>query len=98
MILYILLSGHPPFNGANEIAITEKILQGHYKLSGNEWVNISSDAKKLIIVLLQMDPTKRPTANLAFNSKWISQYSKEETIEKPIFLDAFSQLKTFHVI
>lgn len=35
VILYILLCGYPPFNGANDRQIIESVLKGKYTLDGN---------------------------------------------------------------
>eukprot|EP00828_Plagiopyla_frontata_P032332 TRINITY_DN42159_c0_g1_i1.p5 TRINITY_DN42159_c0_g1~~TRINITY_DN42159_c0_g1_i1.p5 ORF type:complete len:120 (-),score=11.99 TRINITY_DN42159_c0_g1_i1:354-713(-) len=36
VMLYILLSGYPPFNGENEEELYEKILAGKYNFNGDE--------------------------------------------------------------
>ena len=48
VILYILLSGDPPFNGPNDNVIYTKISEMKFKFPENKWKNISNDAKDLI--------------------------------------------------
>ena len=56
VILYILLSGKPPFFGDDDKEILNSVKQGSYSLSGSEWKSISSDAKDLIKKMLIYDP------------------------------------------
>jgi calcium-dependent protein kinase len=57
VILYILLSGRPPFDGADDREIVKNVKQGIYSLSGPEWKNISKDAIDLIKKMLTYDST-----------------------------------------
>ena len=41
VILYILLSGKPPFDGKNDKEITQKVKKGVYHMSGQLWDGIS---------------------------------------------------------
>jgi len=52
VILYILLSGKPPFDGENDEEIIERVKIGKYSLTGGTWQVISSDAKALIKKML----------------------------------------------
>ena len=48
VILYILLSGQPPFNGSNDKKIYKKIMKLDYNFNKDIWKNISLDAIDLI--------------------------------------------------
>ena len=52
VILYIFLSGDPPFNGPNDAAIYNKISQMKFSFPEKKWGNISNEAKDLIIHML----------------------------------------------
>ena len=52
VILYIFLSGDPPFNGPNDTAIYNKISQMKFSFPEKKWRNISNEAKDLIIHML----------------------------------------------
>ena len=52
VILYILLSGNPPFNGKNDQAIFDSIALGYVSFQGVEWKNVSNQAKIFIKKLL----------------------------------------------
>jgi len=70
VIMYILLTGRPPFNGINEEEIMKKIKEGVYDLTKYPWGVISDDAKDLIKGLLQVNPKKRYNAKEALAHKW----------------------------
>ena len=59
VILYILLSGLPPFWGDNEEQIFKMVLKGHVDFGTDPWPKISSAAKDLVSQLLTMDAAKR---------------------------------------
>jgi calcium-dependent protein kinase len=73
VILYILLSGYPPFNGPNDNEIMKAVVEGKYSFSGPEWKNISNDAKDLIKNLLQYDPATRFDCEQIMNHIWIQK-------------------------
>lgn len=78
VIMYILLSGEPPFSDENDDVIFKKILLGKYNIKDGIWKNISNSAKNLIKKLLTYDSNKRPSArDLLENDDWILEYSKD---------------------
>ena len=72
VILYILLSGDPPFNGENDNDIYRAISKKKYSFPDKEWKNISDDAKDLIKHML-CEPDVRYTAQQVLNHKWVTQ-------------------------
>ena len=48
VIMYILLSGSPPFSDDDDDEILKKIVIGNYSLEGEKWKNVSTEAKNLI--------------------------------------------------
>lgn len=75
VILYILLSGKPPFSGRNDEQILNNVKKGTYSLSTAEWEPISPEAKDLVSNLLQYDQSKRFSAEQALNHPWLTQNS-----------------------
>ena len=65
VILYILLSGKPPFDGNNDDEITKQVEIGEYKLSGGYWGVVSPDAKNLLKKMLTYNYNDRVTAREA---------------------------------
>lgn len=47
-MLYILLCGYPPFYGDNNQEILQMVSKGKFDFDGEEWDDISDDAKDLI--------------------------------------------------
>jgi len=72
VILYILLSGDPPFNGENDNEIYRAIAKKKYSFPEKEWKNISEDAKDLIKHMI-CEPQDRYTAQQVLNHKWVTQ-------------------------
>jgi|TARA_B110001450_G_C17594066_1_gene470099 calcium-dependent protein kinase len=62
VILYILLCGYPPFNGANDDQIIKRVKQGKYRTDDEEWANISPEAIDLVNRLLTYNPNDRISA------------------------------------
>lgn len=89
VILFILLTGKPPFGGSED-EIIKKIRKGIY--DENELKKNSSEVKNLIKRLLEMDPNKRLSADEAIKHEW---FEKTKTREKIINM---SQEKIFEFV
>ena len=79
IILYILLVGYPPFDGKNTNEIFQNITKGYYKINGEDWDNVSDDAKNLLNQLLEKNPSQRISAADALKHPFIV---KNSTIKK----------------
>ncbi|KAF8063742.1 CPK2 [Scenedesmus sp. PABB004] len=71
VILYILLSGLPPFWGDTEDQIFKMVLKGAIDFKSEPWPSISDAAKDCVRRLLEMDPTKRATAEQILRHDWL---------------------------
>lgn len=71
VIMYILLSGLPPFNGNTDVEIMEKVKIGKYNFESPGWKKKSEESKDLIRKFLQKDTAKRITAAEALEHPWI---------------------------
>jgi calcium-dependent protein kinase len=76
VILYVLLSGSPPFDGSDDRAITELVKMGKYNFIGKEWGCVSNEAKDLITKMLTYDYKQRIAADQCLAHPWIIKYSK----------------------
>lgn len=63
VIVYILLSGVPPFWAENKHETYEKVSRGNIDFSSDPWPNISAAAKDLVKKMLERDPRRRLTAH-----------------------------------
>ncbi|KAM7275835.1 hypothetical protein ACFE04_017701 [Oxalis oulophora] len=62
VILYILLSGVPPFWSESEQGVALAILRGVIDFKREPWPQVSESAKSLVRQMLESDPKKRFTA------------------------------------
>ena len=65
VMMYILLSGYPPFNGETEEEVFERICKDKVDLNIPELKHVSKYCKDLISKLLEKDPKKRIKASEA---------------------------------
>ncbi|XP_071736581.1 calcium-dependent protein kinase 9-like [Rutidosis leptorrhynchoides] len=73
VILYMLLTGVPPFYGDNDKEIFQHILSRNLDMTNYPWPNISASARNLVENMLSFDPKKRPTANDVLNDQWLKE-------------------------
>lgn len=62
VILYILLSGRPPFGGETKTQIFDAVRAADLRFPSNPWNAVSDSAKELIKGMLCTDTSKRLTA------------------------------------
>jgi calcium-dependent protein kinase len=75
VILYILLSGVPPFNGPSDQVIYQKIMEMKFTFPENQWKYVSKEAKDLLCHMLA--PEK-------------NRYNAERVLKHPWFKNANS--------
>ncbi|KAF4367781.1 hypothetical protein F8388_016604 [Cannabis sativa] len=71
VILYILLSGMPPFWGKTKSRIFDAVRAADLRFPPDSWDRISSSAKDLITGMLCVDPSKRLTADQVLAHSWM---------------------------
>ncbi|NP_001280761.1 calcium-dependent protein kinase 2-like [Malus domestica] len=71
VILYILLSGVPPFWAETERGIFDAILEGVIDFDSQPWPSISDSAKDLVRKMLTQDPRKRITSAEVLEHPWL---------------------------
>ena len=74
IILFVLLSGVPPFLGRTLNGITQKILDIKYDFNRPEWSNVSNESKDLLQKIF-VCADKRPTAEEILNHVWVNKLS-----------------------
>ncbi|EJK74608.1 hypothetical protein THAOC_03705 [Thalassiosira oceanica] len=72
--LFMLLSGRAPFNAkkSGKNAMFRAIRAGDFVFYDDYWKNINIEAKKLVLNMLQVDPSSRMSAKEALESEWIN--------------------------
>ncbi|GFZ22011.1 calcium-dependent protein kinase 33 [Actinidia rufa] len=96
VILYILLSGVPPFWAETEKGIFDAILKGDIDFASRPWPSISSSAKDLVRRMLTQDPQKRITPAQVLEHPWIREGG--EASDKPIDSAVLSRMKQFRAM
>ncbi|KAL8542089.1 hypothetical protein ACS0TY_003085 [Phlomoides rotata] len=93
VILYILLSGYPPFIAQTNRQKQQMILNGQFSFYEKTWKNISSSVKQLITSLLKVDPNLRPSAEEIVQHPWVTgDLAKQEQMDAEIV----SRLQSFN--
>lgn len=70
VILFILLSGSPPFHAPDDVQLFEMIAQGHFTFPFAQWHDVSESAQELVTRMLQKSPVLRPTAEQVLAHPW----------------------------
>ncbi|XP_075792029.1 MAP kinase-interacting serine/threonine-protein kinase 1 isoform X2 [Pelodiscus sinensis] len=98
VILYIMLSGYPPFVGncgtdcgwdRGEVCrvcqnkLFESIQEGKYEFPDKDWSHISNDAKDLISKLLVRDAKERLSAAQVLQHTWLQGQAPERGLPTP---------------
>ncbi|KAF7831285.1 calcium-dependent protein kinase 2-like [Senna tora] len=96
VILYILLSGVPPFWAETEKGIFDSILQGDIDFESQPWPSISTSAKDLVSKMLIQDPKKRITSAQVLEHPWIREDGNAS--DKPIDSAVLSRMKQFRAM
>ncbi|KAH9617770.1 hypothetical protein KSS87_016107 [Heliosperma pusillum] len=73
VILYILLSGVPPFWAETQQGIFDEVLKGQIDFDSDPWPLISDSAKDLIRKMLCLQPSERLTAHQVLCHPWICE-------------------------
>ncbi|KAJ6424610.1 hypothetical protein OIU84_025397 [Salix udensis] len=93
VMLFILLSGVPPFWAESENGIFNAILRGHIDFTSDPWPSISPHAKDLVRKMLTSDPKQRMTAIQVLSHPWIKEDG--EAPDTPLDNAVLSRLKQF---
>ena len=83
VIMYILLSGEPPFNGKNNDEVFKKIQSGPLKFPDHGFQHVSEQAKSLIKDMLNRNLKKRLTSMEALNHPWFKIWKNLKSKENP---------------
>nr|GMD06941.1 calcium-dependent protein kinase-like [Ipomoea batatas] len=96
VILYILLSGVPPFWAETEKGIFDCVLKGEIDFESDPWPSISNGAKDLVRRMLTLDPRKRISSASVLEHPWLREGG--EASDKPIDSAVLSRMKQFRAM
>ena len=97
-VLYICLSGFPPFYGDEDADVLKAVTKGKFDFDDDIWETISMEGKDLVKKLIAM-PEKRLTAAEALEHKWFKLFedkSKPPTSLKKTNVKAFKKFMKTH--
>lgn len=95
VVMYIMLSGKPPFGGKSNKEIIDNVLKGEYNFNAPVWSVISDEAKDLIRKLLDRQADMRLTSEEAYNHPWIQRQKDKEFGSIQISTDVFSNMENY---
>ncbi|KAF8356628.1 hypothetical protein PRIPAC_91623 [Pristionchus pacificus] len=82
VIMYTLMAGYAPFYHRKQLMMMRMIQEAKYNFEGEQWTNVTADAKNLISGLLVVDPLTRLSANDALNHQWMGVTKAEKEAKK----------------
>eukprot|EP00571_Detonula_confervacea_P007545 CAMPEP_0172318108 /NCGR_PEP_ID=MMETSP1058-20130122/33867_1 /TAXON_ID=83371 /ORGANISM="Detonula confervacea, Strain CCMP 353" /LENGTH=732 /DNA_ID=CAMNT_0013032843 /DNA_START=242 /DNA_END=2440 /DNA_ORIENTATION=+ len=93
--LFMLLSGRAPFNAKKngKNAMFRAIRAGDFVFYDDYWGNISMSAKKLVLSMLQVDPTARMAAQEALSSEWM--LTKDDNLRRKSLDKSLAEIISF---
>jgi calcium-dependent protein kinase len=80
IILYILLTGEPPFNGQDDKEIMNNIRTGIYDMNRSNITKCSFEVKDLITRLLVKNPKFRISAEECISHQWFKKFDTKNKI------------------
>ncbi|CAG9315137.1 unnamed protein product [Blepharisma stoltei] len=95
VILYILLSGKPPFDGRDDTEIVNKIRIGKFSMEDEPWTRISNEAKNLINGLLCKSDSRLSAAQ-CLQHPWITSKARRALATEEIIQEVMRNLTAFH--
>lgn len=82
VIVYMLLSGAPPFYGRNDEAIKASIVHGEYQFPHELFRDVSDDAMAFVSCLLSYSIDYRYTAEQALTHPWINTNCDPDQLQR----------------
>ena len=101
VIMYLMLTGNPPFYGDDDKSILLHVTSGKYDTTSTCYQNLSNNAKDLIGKLLKYSPSQRITAREALKHPWFNSaefkalYHKINAINQNDARDMLQNLEHF---
>ena len=95
VLMFMLLSGKPPFWGDTDKEIIQMVKEGKMDFRKNEWNNISNDAIDLVNNMLRYDSKKRFSAFECLKHNWFKKYLYKYIITKSEIEEYYDNIISF---
>jgi calcium-dependent protein kinase len=93
IVMYIMLSGRPPFPGKDEATILKHVKKGEISLDAKPWEKVSAPTKDFLLLLVAPQPADRLDAHQALSHGWFK--TMVAASEQSISTLAVDNLKSF---
>ena len=93
VIMFILLTGRPPYNGRDENMILDQVKNTPLQIQKKDWPNLSQDAVDFLQNLLVVSPKSRFSARKALEHQWIKTFREKQ--DHPNLAESLAELSTF---
>jgi calcium-dependent protein kinase len=93
IVMYIMLSGRPPFPGKDEATILKHVKKGEVALDAKPWEKVSPATKDFLLLLLAPQPADRLDAHMALQHEWFKAMVAAQ--EQSLSSLAVDNLKSF---
>lgn len=80
VVLYTMLNGKPPFIGTSS-EVLSKVAKGAVFFPEKNWHNTSTEAKDIILKMLERNPEKRWTAKQCLDHRWFTKNGDTSSLE-----------------
>ena len=90
VVLYSMVNGKQPFTGTSS-EVLSKVAKATVNFPERNWHNISTDAKDIILKMLERDPNKRYTAKKCLEHPWFTK--NRDTSEPKLDVKLLTRLK-----
>ena len=97
VVMYMLLSGEPPFDGNTNEEIMKNVEAGKVSYDGPEWEKASKNSIALLKKMLAYNPKNRITAEKALRDTWFKAYEKKKITNTTQKLECIKNLRAFRV-
>jgi len=97
VIMYILLTGCPPFDGRNDEEILKHVKTGNVDYNIEQLRHISSQAKSLLKKMLTYDSNNRITAQMALEHPWFENFDSQVDLRSEDMKKILTQMNEFRI-
>jgi calcium-dependent protein kinase len=97
VLMFILLSGKPPFWGDSDKEILLNVEKGIPDKRHDEWRHISPEAQSLCDMLLKLDPGRRISVGDAIKHPWFQKYLIKQRLSMEKYNELYRNIISFKI-